>query len=101
MRPHTNLDLSARATRSSEVLFQELDGEGVLLNLESERYFGLDTVGTRVWELLGDDGRLRAVYEALTAEFEVDAAQLATDLIEFVTQLAAAGLVTVEGGVRP
>jgi len=35
-----------------DVLSQEVDGETVLLNLNSENYFGLDEIGTRIWQLL-------------------------------------------------
>ena len=36
------------------LLAQELAGETVLLDLASENYFGLDAVGTRVWQLLNE-----------------------------------------------
>jgi hypothetical protein len=39
---------------SPDVLFQEVSGETVLLDLESEHYFGLDAVGTRIWGLIGE-----------------------------------------------
>lgn len=96
--PPAAIDLTARVARSPEVLFQELDGEAVLLNLQSERYFGLDAVGTRVWELLAEPASLDAVRETLLAEFEVEPTQVRADLLELVGELAGAGLVTVEHG---
>jgi hypothetical protein len=44
------VDLFTTVVPSPEVLVQELEGEAVLLNLASERYFGLDDVGTRIWQ---------------------------------------------------
>ena len=44
--------LHSRVSVNDDVLFQELDGEGVLLNLKTGVYFGLDSVGARVWQLL-------------------------------------------------
>lgn len=42
------ISLPTRVEISPEVLFQELQGEAVLLNLTSERYYGLDDVGMRM-----------------------------------------------------
>lgn len=90
-----NTTLSQRAEPSSEVLFQEVGGEAVLLNLESERYFGLDPVGTRIWALLGEDSHLQHAHATLCIEYDVPAATLETDLLALIDQLADAGLVTV------
>lgn len=78
---------------SDQVLFQEIDGEAVLLDLRSERYFGLDEVGTRVWQLLTErHGDLHAVYADLLGEYEVDAASLQGDLARFIERLINARL---------
>ena len=85
--------LSHRAIRSDDALFQDVGGEAVLLDLASERYFGLDPVGTRIWSLLGDDDRLQWVHEQLCAEYEAESDRIASDLLALVDQLAEAGLV--------
>ena len=36
---------------SPQILFQKLGNEAVILHLQSEEYFGLDEVGTRIWEV--------------------------------------------------
>lgn len=90
------LDLSTIVVPSPEVLMQELDGEAVLLNLESERYFGLDDVGTRVWQHLLEHGLLRRVCEEMQSEYDVDEATLRADVLRLVEELIGAGIVTVE-----
>ena len=95
----SSLDLSAIVIPSPEVLVQELDGEGVLLNLESERYFGLDDVGTRVWQHLLEHRRLERVCEEMQKEFDVDESRLRTDILQLVEELIEAGIVTVEHNV--
>ncbi len=81
---------------SSKVLFQELEGEAVLLALDSERYFGLDEVGTHIWHLLSDEHHLAAIHERLLTEYAANTSTLRRDLEEFITSLAQAGLVRVE-----
>ena len=46
------LAFDQRITVPEHVLMRELEGESVLLNLDSERYFGLDETGTRMWSVL-------------------------------------------------
>jgi hypothetical protein len=78
---------------SPEVLFQEVAGEIVLLDLESENYFGLDAVGARVWSLLQTGSRMDEVVDALLQEFEVDRGTLETDVADLVKRLVEAGLI--------
>jgi hypothetical protein len=85
-----------KVTIPEQVLFQEVGGEAVLLDLNSERYFGLDEVGTRIWELLAEYGELQPVYLAMLEEYEIDEAALRDDLIALVDTLAEAGLITLE-----
>jgi len=91
-----NPTLSQRVIPLEDVLFQDVGGEAVLLDLGSENYFGLDPVGTRVWQMLVEDPSLQKVYDALISEFEVEEDRLQSDLVELVGKLADAGLVRVE-----
>jgi hypothetical protein len=77
-------------------MFQEIGGEGVILDLASSTYFGLDEVGVRLWQLLQVDPSLQAACETLLSEYEVEPAQLEQDLIKLVAQLCEAGLAKVE-----
>lgn len=78
---------------SEDVLFQEVSGETVLLDLASEQYFGLDSVGTRIWALLNEGAGATAVVDTLLEEFEVERETLAADLDELLARLAEAGLI--------
>ena len=78
---------------SEEVLFQEVSGETVLLDLASESYFGLDSVGTRIWAMLKEDKSVGQVLDALLEEYEVDRARLEGDMNELLENLLEAGLI--------
>lgn len=86
---------------SKEVLFQELDGEAVLLDLNSEQYFGLDTLGTRIWQLIESKDNLAAIHQTLLAEYDVSSEQLRDDLIKFTQQLLEVGLITLHDNATP
>ena len=91
-------DLKSKVRISEGVMFRDLGGEMVLLNLESGKYYGLDEVGTRMWALLEAYGDLEAAYQVLLDEYEVDEAQLQADLVRLVDELAANELVSVQEG---
>jgi ornithine carbamoyltransferase len=88
--------LSRKVRISPEVLVQEVGGESVLLDLASERYFGLDAVGTRVWQMMRDLGDLQDVHRAMLEEYQVEDRCLGADLNALVAKLADAGLISVE-----
>jgi len=87
------LTLRTRVVASLDVVHRELDGEAVLLNLDTGMYFGLDEVGTRVWSCLREATDLAAIHRTLLDEYEVAADRLEADLIELVGALAEQGLV--------
>lgn len=92
-----DVTLASILTRSPEVLYQELGGEAVLLDLASETYFGLNEVGTRIWILLAEGTPLVSVHAALCEEFDAPADAIECDLLALATRLRDAGLVTVAG----
>ena len=95
--PH-RVTLEDRAQCSGEVLVQEVGGEAVLLDLASERYFGLDPIGTRIWQLLADAPALAQVHATLCGEFDAAPERIGEDLLALVGQLSEAGLVQVSPG---
>ena len=86
-----------RVTIPPDVLVQELDGESVILNVATERYFGLDRVGTRMWVALTSLESIEAAYESLLAAFDVDGERLRQDLQTLVTELVDHGLLDPVG----
>jgi hypothetical protein len=80
---------------SEQTLSQELNGETVLLELSRGVYFGLDEVGTRIWQLLGRGDALDEIVEALVKEYEVSADAAAADLRTLVGELEERRLVEV------
>jgi Coenzyme PQQ synthesis protein D (PqqD) len=76
-----------------DVLIQTVVGESVLLDLRSQKYFGLNEVGTRAWLLLEETGDAAAVRARLAQEFDVATDQLERDLEALFERLLEAGLV--------
>ncbi len=84
-----------RITVPPHVLARELDGEAVLLNLDSECYFGLDAVGMHFWTALCESASIEAAYHTLLATYNVGAERLRHDLEHLIKVLAQHGLVEI------
>ena len=89
------LSFADRAAAPAHVLVRFLDRESVLLNLETERYFGLDETGTRMWQLAIDSPSLDAAYGQLLAEFDVEPELLRSNFLELLDRLVDNGLLQV------
>jgi hypothetical protein len=86
---------SNRAVVPNHVLIRRLDGESVLLNLETEKYFGLDEMGTRIWEEVTVSPNIEAAFAKLSEEFAVEPQVLRDHLAELLVQLVHNGLLQV------
>lgn len=83
-------------TVPDSVLHQQLGEETVLLHLATEHYYGLDEVGSRVWQLLREHRTLDPIVAALLNEYEVDETTLRGDLERLLDELADLGLIHLE-----
>jgi len=87
--------LSDRVRVPQGVLVSGLQQESVLLNLDSERYFGLDDVGTRMFSVLSSSDSVEAAWQVLLEEYEVEPDVLKADLISLADSLIQQGLLEV------
>jgi len=79
------------------VTFSVVGQDAFLLNTQTNKYFGLEKVGTRLWELLNEGKQPREAYQVLLSEYEVDASVLEQDVLELLTRMMESGLVEISG----
>ena len=76
----------------------DLANEVAILDLKSGMYYGLNEVGSRIWQLISEPKTVGEVYETLLEEYEVEHERLEQDLIDVLQQLADRGLIEVRDG---
>ena len=91
---HVSLDMSLVVP--DEVIFRELDGDAIILNLATGIYFGLDAIGARMWMLFARSEPLGRVVGALADEYDIDRASLERDVLDLVSELMTKGLVQIK-----
>ncbi len=89
------MNLNQKITFADTVFAQEVDGEMVLLDMNSENYFGLDEVGTAIWQAMQEKETLQEVLDVLLEQYEVESDVLEKDLANFVNKLVESELVAV------
>lgn len=91
----TDLSLRDSLAAGAQVLFRQLDDEAVLLDLKSGKYFGLNDLGARMWQLIIEHGGLSRVCDVLVQEYSTDRSVIEHDLLELAAELLTRGLVDV------
>ena len=80
---------------SDGVLFQELEGELVLLSMETGEYFSLNEVGAKIWVLITSDWSIPDILESFMNQFDASEEQLAGDIEVFLKHLLDHKLISV------
>jgi hypothetical protein len=91
----TQVSLDTPLVIPDDVIFRELDGEAIILNLATGMYFGLDEIGTRLWSLVTESGTLRRAVDVMAGEYDVERPALEGDALDLAGQLIDKGLVQV------
>lgn len=73
-----------------------VEGETVILNLADGRYYGLEPVGARIWELIQEPHTLSEIVTTLTGEYEISPEDCQRDVEAFLDRLAAQKLIGFE-----
>ena len=96
----TRFDIAANTRLSivRGVVATEIPGESVILDPSANRYFSIDGVGHRAWELLRESTTVAEMVRTIVAEFDVDETTCERDLRALLEELLTMGLVNVDDG---
>ncbi len=87
----------SRIVASKEQTSCDFDGETVMLDTRSGKYYGLNEVATMVWDLVQQPRTLKEIREAVEAQFNVTAERCDSDLQAWLQDMVDEGLVEIEG----
>ena len=89
------MNLTDTVTIPPEVMARQVGDETVILHLTSGNYFGLDPVGARIWQLIGEGKPMDHICGVILAEYEVSREQAEQDLVRLIGELRAQGLISI------
>jgi hypothetical protein len=80
-------------TRNSKTISGRLHDELVMMDLDKGKYFSLNLVATRIWELLESPSDIDQLCGVLSGEYDVDPAQCRRETEEVLGEMVKLGLV--------
>ena len=94
--PKKEIGPDTKLQRKPGTLFNEIDGEVVMLSIENSEYYGMDKVGSRIWQLLEKPMLFKELVTKLMDEYEVTEEQCRLDTLGFVRKMTDKKLLIVE-----
>ncbi len=73
--------------RDQTLAATDLEGGVVVLNVHTDAYVSLNTVGSEIWHLLSEPRRVGDIFDALSQNHDVDLATLSRDVLPFLQRL--------------
>ena len=83
-------------TTNKKVVSCELGEEIAMLNMDDGVYYGLNTVGAKIWNLIQEPKTVAEVLEVLLDEYDVKEKQCKNDLINLLQELQDKGLIEIK-----
>jgi len=87
MKAHEPITKDTVVSRTKEVLASEMDGETIMMSIAGGSYYGMDNIGSRIWELLEEPIRVSDLCHRLMEEFDVEVDQCLADVMVFLNAL--------------
>ena len=95
MEPGKTIDINATIEKKQEIISSGMDDETVMMSIQEGKYYGLNPVGSRIWELLAQPRTLARVCDILLAEYDIPAEECQREVVEFVEKLLEKKLVKI------
>ena len=90
-----SIEPTARVRMAKDVLMQKVGDDAILLNLNTENYFSLDEIGTRIIDTLQESDSVAQAVGKLVAIYEVDQGKLTEDAVRLVEECEQYGLLQI------
>ena len=93
------MDINTTLKRNPELLAVDMGGETVMMDMESGNYFGINAVGSHIWDALEDGNKVADIIETVNNHFEVQEDDaIADDILAFLGDMVEQKLVEVVPG---
>ena len=91
----TELSRSSKIVVSKEVVSCDLGGETAMLDMKEGIYYGLNEIGTIIWEYIQKPITIQEIIDKILEEYEVDDETCYADVVELIDQMVENKLVEI------
>jgi len=73
--------------RSDDIVHSDMDGEIVMMSIEQGEYYGIDAIGSDIWNILESEMSIHEICTKLCEKYDVEREQCAQDVLKFLTKM--------------
>ena len=81
------ISLKDKFVRDPGLLASEVDGDLVMLSIESGKYFGLNPVAKQIWNILEKPTKLSELCVHLIAQYNIEPMQCEREVLQFMERM--------------
>lgn len=93
MSSPVNINAETTVARTPDMIASDIDGEVVMMSVSGGKYYGMDSIGSRAWELLDRPRKVSELCDLLCEEFDVEQEQCVQDVLAFLGELAGKNII--------
>lgn len=90
-----NIEITDIYVRNGDQVTAKVDDEVVMMSMQQGEYYGLDSIGSRIWELFAKPNSVENIIGTLMQEYDVDRKTCEKDVQEFIQKLVDKGLLKI------
>jgi hypothetical protein len=91
----SNLTSKTKVVRQKQIMFNKLDDEVVMMSAQKGEYYGLDSIGSRIWEIIQEPIEISQIVKILLDEYDISEEQCTTDVTAFLNELLNKELIAI------
>ena len=88
-----SINLNSSVVHDPSVLSADMDGETVMMSIEAGEYYGLNEVGTFLWDFMAEPVSVKTLCQRVLDNYEVDEATCRADVLSYIAKLLDRGVI--------
>ncbi|NWF35530.1 lasso peptide biosynthesis PqqD family chaperone [Mariprofundus sp. KV] len=81
--------------RNPEIVHSDMDGETVMMSVNEGNYYGLNGVGSQIWDLLEQEMSVDAICTELLSRFDVEEEQCRSEVLAFLDEMVSSKVIEI------
>ena len=96
MKAESKVTLKSAISRNPEIIHSVMDDEIVMMSVDQGLFFGIDKIGTHIWNLLETNVKVEDLIEKLVASYDVERSVCENDTLKFLNDMFVKKVILIE-----
>ena len=96
MKSENVVNLQSVISRNPEIIHSAMDSEVVMMSVDQGLFFGIDTIGTHIWNLIETPLKVEDLIEKLVVSYDVERSVCENDTLLFLNDMLLKKVILIE-----